>query len=660
MALWGLILSSDYTNLRPEKGSKIKPMLKKTEMLVQRFAQRPLLLALVLGALILMVYFPSLDNGFIRYYDDAQYVTENPWVKNGLTFSTMRWAFTRFYAANWHPLTWLSHALDYQLFGDGPAGHHLTNVLLHALNSGLLFWVLRRALGSVWGALLGAALFAVHPVQVESVAWVAERKNLLSTLFWLLAMVAYGRYAGKPSWQRYGLVAVLFVLGLMSKPMVVTFPLAMLLWDIWPLRRICSVKSALRCALEKIPLLVLSVVASVVTVFAQGEGGAVASTEVYSVGVRLVNALNALKNYLVMVVWPQSLAVFYPHPGQWPLGQSVLSGVVVVLMLVFALKLWRAMPWFCVGWLWFLGTLVPVIGIVQVGAQSHADRYLYLPVMGLVLMVAAGAAEVIRRMPRMGSGIVMLGVAAVLALSLQTRNQIAVWHDDETLFTHALAITDNNSIAYNNLGLMMLSRGELERAEQYLQRAITIDPSFALPWNSLGNVFVKMGRYDEAHRAFGQAARYDKSGETNALFNRGALFQSQGQADSAKIIYQRVLDHKPLHFRAAANLAIILDEAGQLDSALALLTTIVNQGAAESGHYLNRGLLYKKKGLLKQAHADFAEYVRREPANALGYVETARLYALQNDPQGCHHTLRLIAERFGAPLAQAVAAQTCP
>ncbi len=448
--------------------------------------RRPLLLAGALALLTLAAFLPSFWNGFVNL-DDSLYVTNNRVVKEGLTWEGLAWARTANVANNWHPLTMLTHMLDCQLFGLNAAGHHGTSLLLHVANVLLLFEVLRRMTGSPGRSAAAAGLFGLHPLRVESVAWVAERKDVLSALFWILAMGAYGRYVREPSAKRYLLVVLAMALGLLSKPMVVTLPFALLLLDVWPLGRLKLDETGWGRRLgrlgqliaEKLPLFALSAVGSVVTLRYQTTS--LVSLEVFPWSLRLANVAVGYATYLYKTVVPRNLAVFYPIPSEIPVWKGLAAAAL--LLILTALAVWKARktPWFLVGWLWFLGTLVPVIGIVQVGRQAMADRYTYIPSIGLSLAVCWGipamsAMSAISASRRWRPALAGATVLVLFVLAALTWVQVHCWSNSVTLFRHALAVTQGNYVAHVALARSLAAKGDWAGAAEQFQGALTLRP----------------------------------------------------------------------------------------------------------------------------------------------------------------------------------------
>ena len=442
--------------------------------------------------------------------DDDQYVTNNINVQGGVSWDTIRWAFTSYYALNWHPLTWLSHALDVQMFGLDPAGHHEINLLLHVVNVLLLYWVLQRATGYAGRSAMVAALFALHPINVESVAWIAERKNVLSMMFFLLALGAYRWYAAKPDWRRYGVVALLFALGLLAKPQVITLPFVLLLWDYWPLGRMGTApgweetvkrppeKTFSPLLLEKVPLFMLCVASSIVTMKAQAAGGAVASFIKYPLWVRLENALVSYARYLGKFFWPTELAPMYPHPGDSVKFAQVFAAAV--LLLVISKLVWdaRERRYLPVGWLWFLGTMVPMIGIVQVGHQAMADRYAYLPFVGLFIMLCWGVPDLLarRKVPR--AWLAVASSSVLLVLSVAAHRQLSYWSDNVRLWSRVTQVIGPNLISEERTADELMKRGESEAAMEHYQRAVAIQPTDPASNLALGVYEQSRGQLSEA------------------------------------------------------------------------------------------------------------------------------------------------------------------
>jgi protein O-mannosyl-transferase len=527
-----------------------------------RWEQRWLVpvLCLVLAAMSFAVFGQTLRHEFVDFDDDL-YITENPMVARGLTRKGIVWAFTHVHSANWHPLTWLSHMLDCQLYGLHPGGHHLTNVIVHTATVIALFLVLRQMTGALWRSAFVAAVFAIHPLRVESVAWVAERKDVLSGLFFMLTLGAYVRYARHPwSSARYGLVVLLFAMGLMCKPMLVTLPVVLLLLDYWPLQR---TESEGRLVLEKLPLLALSAASGVATLLAQT--GAMPSIKSFSLPVRLANALASCMVYLGQMVWPAGLAVFYPYPHNGlPPWEVALAGTLLAGLSAVTLWQRRKQPWLLVGWIWYLVMLLPVVGIMQVGSQAHADRYTYLPQIGIYVAVTWWVAQ--WQVSRMVLGGLMTAVLVVLMVC--ARQQTAYWQNSETLWTHTLACTTDNDIAQNNLGNALRQIGRLDEAITHYQNALLIRPDYAEPHNNLGSILGQLGRTDEAIAQFQMALQINPD-FAEARYNLGNAFLRKGKVDEAITYFQEALQSKPDFAEAHNKLGNALQQRGRLDEAIA-------------------------------------------------------------------------------------------
>ena len=509
-----------------------------------------LFIVLALAALTLAALSPVLRNAFVNY-DDGPYVTENAQVRRGITGAGVVWALTSTAASNWHPVTWLSHMLDVQVWGLDPRGHHATSLLLHTLSAVLLYLLLEGMTGARWPSALAAALFAVHPLHVESVAWVAERKDVLSGLFLMSSLAAYHRYAQRPGPARYALVALCFALGLMSKPMLVTTPFVLLLLDYWPLGRpgpgtprpAPGTPSAVRWSwtrlvLEKIPLFALAAASCVITLVAQSRGGSVTLLERLPFPQRALNAAISCAGYLIKMLYPVRLAVFYPHPQNrvaWAWGAAAGLGIAVVTVLVVRA---RRRPFLAVGWLWYLGALVPVIGLVQVGVQSMADRYTYLPLIGVFVMAAWGLAATGARLRPWA---IAVAVAALCALSARTYVQAGTWRSSFTLFSQALAVTERNAEAHNGLGNVFYREGRLAEAESQYREAIRFDPENPELSFNLGLALSQRGRLREAETCFRRALQ---QGPDRPMFHNslGRVLQRLGNLAEASERYRRAIE----------------------------------------------------------------------------------------------------------------------
>jgi tetratricopeptide (TPR) repeat protein len=585
--------------------------------------------AVCLIVLVAIVYAPVRHHEFVNY-DDDRYVTENPFVRQGLSAASVRWAFTATHASNWHPLTWLSHMLDVELYSLEPAGHHLTSLALHAVNAVLLMWVLYMMTGRFRPSLLVALLFALHPLRVESVAWVAERKDVLAGLFWMSTLLAYVFYARRPGAARYGFVLACFALGLMAKPMLVTLPFVLLLLDRWPLRWMAGGASVIRRrVVEKLPLFALSAASVAITLVAQKGGGAMRATEIWPLGHRLANALIAYIAYLWKTVWPAGLACFYPHPaalggdGPW-IGWSVVAAVVLAIATVVAVFAMRRRPHVAVGWLWYLGTLVPVIGVVQVGSQAMADRYTYLPLIGIYIVVAWTLMEWIERHERFRAFLVPAVAIALAACATVTRLQVAHWENGQALFEHALRVTRDNYVAHNNLGSLFESRGDLERAATQFEQSLRIRPDFPPAHNNLGLVLTQRGDLPRAIEHLERAVALEP-GYAEAHNNLGAALQRQGKIARAAEQFERAVSLDPNHAEAHNNLGVILEHrrdpvraAEHYDRALRIDPDFAEAHSNLGNVLLGRGDLAGARARYESALAvrpDFAE-----AHNNLGFV----------------------------------------
>lgn len=572
-------------------------------------------ICLALVAATLAVYIQTGAFDFVNY-DDPDYVTNNPHVRDGITPDGLEWALTSGDAANWFPLTRLSHMLDCQLFGLEGGRHHLTNVLLHALAVLLLFAFLCQATGARWPSAFVALVFALHPLHVESVAWVSERKDVLCALFWFLALWTWVRFTIQPSRSRYLLALACFGLGLMSKPMIVTLPFLLLLLDLWPLRRGFHVR-------EKLPFFALSAASAVVTILVQQGSGAVEALATVPLALRFENAAVSYAVYIAKTFWPSGLAVFYPYPLNLPAWQPVLAALAILAVSAAVWILYRRHPYLAVGWLWYLGTLVPVIGLVQVGSQARADRYMYVPMVGLTIMLAWGAVDILRKWPAAKTGIAVLAVAGCAGCVPLTWIQAGYWRNSESLFVHALAVTQDNALAEHNLGSYLLDvPGRLPDAIRHLQAALRINPDSASAHSDLGSALAKGGQAQAAVPEFQAAIRLnpDSAIVHNNLAN--ALLET-GRRPQAIAEYQYALSLDPGYADARRNLAIA-QQPPAADSAEA--------------HY-SAGVDLSHAGRLTQAVAEFETALRIRPdyAEAQNNLGVALTQIPQRAPEALAH-----------------------
>ncbi len=537
-----------------------------------------LLASLLLIAVTFLLYAPLKEHRFINY-DDPGYVTSNIRVQQGLNWKNVVWAFKATSLANWHPLTWIFYLLDCQLFGLNPAGHHLTNLLLHVTNVVVLFLLLNRGTGALWRSAWVAALFALHPLNVESVAWVSELKNVLSTLFWLLTIWAYGWYTLKTNWKRYLVVVALFALGLMAKPMLVTLPFVLLLLDYWPLQRMelghsqdtnPQSKSFLLLVVEKVPLILISAASSVVTVIAQRSGGAMASASAVPLWARISNAIFAYADYLVKMFWPQNLAVFYPRPTHgYPWWQLAPAGLLLaVVTAIVSKEKNRRYPLVC--WCWYLGTLVPVIGLVQVGGQSMADRYAYIPLIAIFVMIVWSSAEWALGRRFLQHALTAIAICTLFALSFVARRQVNLWHDDFILFGDILKNSPQNAVAHNNLGAALANLGRLDEAAPHFRVAEAVNPEDPEVHYNLGRYFLQKGKPNEALSEYGLCLYWtgDQALAARARLDAGLAFAAKGNNNQAQANYRVAIKLDPESVPAYLNLGLILYSEKKPDEAM--------------------------------------------------------------------------------------------
>jgi tetratricopeptide (TPR) repeat protein len=574
-------------------------------------------ICIFLVAIVWIVFGQTLHHEFINYDDDV-YVYRNPVVSQGLTLKGIAWAFNYGHMENWIPLSMISHMLDCQFYHLDPSGHHLTNVLFHATAVVLLFLVLRQMTGALWRSAFVAAVFAVHPLRVESVAWVAERKDVLSGVFFMLTICAYMHYARRPSPIRYGLLAFLFALGLMSKPMLVTVPLVLLLLDYWPLNRIDVIQPlgrmvSKRLLLEKLPLFALVVAASIATFFLQTK--AASSFGAFSLPMRLGNALVSYVAYLQQMFWPSNLAVMYPMPRDGvPFWQVIVASVLLLSISIGVFALRKTRPYLLVGWLWYLVMMVPVIGIIQVGSQARADRYTYLPEIGLYMALVWGAIDLSSKWRRWqivlaGSGLIILS-----ALIICARTQVSYWRNSELLWNHTLACTPPNYIAEGNLAAALREQGRVDEAILHFQKAVQINPADAEAHYNLGATLHQKGSIDEVIAQFEQALQIDPD-YAEAHDNLGNALFEKGNVDDAITHYQQGLRIKPDNANIHNNLGLALLQKGRLDEAIAQYEQALQIKSDYADAHNNLATALLKKGDITGAVSHFRQTVQFNPDN---------------------------------------------
>ncbi len=588
---------------------------------------KTILIMLALTIATLAVYWQVQYHDFIGY-DDPLYVG-NPVVRNGLSWEGVRWAFQSTMATNWHPLTWLSHMLDFQLFGRQPSAHHLTNLFFHIASTLLLFLTLKEMTAAFWRSAFVAAMFALHPLHVESVAWVAERKDVLSAVFWFLTLAVYVEYVKRPAKGKYLAVLFCYILGLMAKPMLVTLPFVLVLLDFWPLRRIpldgierhgfwLAIKPLL---LEKIPFFACSLFSSVITYYVQQKGGAVSSLQIVPVSVRITNALISYAEYLDKTLWPRELAVFYPYPDTVLLSKALGAALIVLFISIFAIYLIKRVPYLFVGWFWYLGTLIPVIGLVQVGIQASADRYTYLPLIGIFLIVSWGVEEMSRRLPFRR---IILSVCALLLLvhwSFSSWCQVSHWKNDISLFEHALSVTRDNAVAHNNLGGALAKAGRHDEAMRHYREAVRINPSYSSAINNVGTQLVRRGQSAEAIHYFRRAIQTNPHNET-AYINLAVQLSKAGnpesRAEASRQLFE-ALRIDPFSFVAHYHLGLLLLPTNTRDAIVHFEDAIRLNPEYGMAHY-QLGVIYSRKNVPEKALYHYREALKCDSDPQLDFL----------------------------------------
>jgi len=643
---------------------------------MNRFLEKHLLVCIVavLVLLTLMVYARTLAHDFVNF-DDPRYVYENAPVVAGLTWAGVHWAFTTGHESNWHPLTWLSHMADCQVYSLKPWGHHLTNLLLHLASTVLLFLVLFRMTGFAWRSAFVAALFAVHPQHVESVAWLAERKDVLSAFFWILTMQAYVSYSRRPGVGRYLLFIFAFALGLMSKPMLVSLPLVLLMMDYWPMKRFGSVPTW-KLLVEKAPLLLMTVASSVITFLVQQGGGSVGRMEVFPLGVRAANACVACVTYIIKMIWPSNLAIYYVHYGHTiPTWQVVGAALTVMAVTAAAIYLRRSRPYLIVGWLWFIVTLIPVIGLVQVGSQARADRYTYIPLIGLFMLISWLAAELFgvpkpapvvskkgrrpvetTKAAQPNTGLAVVACAVVLVFTVSGFVQAGYWRNSETLWSHAIDATGRNPLAEKMLGEALERDGKLDEALEHYQNAVDIKPTFIEARNNLGAVLARLDRPEEAIQEYEEALRLAPAsiagGRPNtAIVHNNLAHQlvKVGRFKEAIPHYQAALQSMPNSASIHCDFGVALAYVGQFDEAFAQIKESLRIAPKRAETYASMGIVYARMSRPDDTIRESQEAVRLDPNCKEAYNNMAVAYAIKNDLPQAWRQLHLYEQHGGTP-----------
>ena len=627
------------------------------------------LIGLILVAGIFLVYWPVTNHDFINYDDDL-YIYNNPHIRDGLTWQGIKWTLSANFFSDspnadfWIPVTYLSHLLSVELFGLNPSGHHLLNLALHMMNTLLLFLIFDRLTGALWSSAFIAALFAIHPLNVESVAWVTERKDVLSTFFWMLTLWAYARYSDQPNLKRYLFVALALALGLMSKPMLVSLPFVLLLMDFWPLKRFTlaviagpnGIKRIGKLFLEKVPLLALCIGSAAITYSVVQKAGAIISVGSLPLVVRAENALVSYGGYIGKMVWPRGLAVFYPHPeNTLSLWQMTVAGLLLILTSILATGSIRTRPYLIVGWLWYMGTLVPVIGLFQAGEQAVADRYTYVPLIGLFIMIAWGVPDLLSKWKHRKAFLQGISGGIILSLMIITFLQVRYWHNSITLFEHALDVTTKNYIAHYNLGVAYQDRGDHDKALLEYQQAVQIRPGFAEAREGLGYAYQRIGRLEEASRELQIALRL-RPNSAATHYNLAKTYSQQGRTTDAIREYHEAIRRQHDFPEAHHNLGIIYENAGKWDQAIKSYEMALRSRPGYVKAHNNLGNVYQKMDELDKAVKEYQAALKLRPdffeaRNNLGntyqkmerFEEAIREYqiaiGLQSDIEQIHYNM---------------------
>lgn len=570
-----------------------------------------LLICMFLAAAILAAYW-QVQYYDLTCYDDISYISNNPYVKKGLTGESFTWAMTTIHMGYWQPLTWLSHMLDYQLFGPNIGGHHWVNVILHIANAILLYIVLRRTSGETWKSAIVAALFAVHPLNVESVAWIAERKNVLSTLFWFIALWFYACYVERPTLYRYALILLTFSLGLMAKPMLVTLPFTLLLFDYWPLGRLTSWKVLPRLLYEKIPFFILTTIVSIETFLSCRHKDVISHLDKITLGERTANVLVSYVKYIANMLWPQDLAIFYPYSKDFTAFQIVGSALLLIItsciMIIFA----RQYRYALTGWLWYLGTLIPVIGLIQAGPQAMADRFAYIPMIGLFVMIVWGVPDLLKKWPQRRIVFSVVSGAVLSVLIICTLQQVRYWQNSMALFEHALRVTGETPRVHYHMGVALTHGGKPDQAVKHFEYAIKGNPEFAEAYSYMGIALASQGKIDGAMAYFREALQRKRHDEMTHN-NLGAALINKGKLDEAIVHIQEALNIRPDYVPAHRNMGVALASQGKMEEAIGYYKKALQLERSDAITHNNIGIALAYTGRREEAVHHFREALKINP-----------------------------------------------
>jgi tetratricopeptide (TPR) repeat protein len=608
---------------------------------VKNSSRSNILLCLFLAVVIALVFGRVATHDFVNL-DDGLYVYENHHLREGFSIENIKWAFSTFHAGNWHPLTWLSHIIDYEIYGLDPMGHHWTSVQLHIANTLLLFFTLQMLTGTFWRSAFVAALFALHPIHVESVAWVSSRKDVLSTFLGFLTIAVYYRYVMQPRFLSYLLVFLILSLGLLAKPMLVTFPFVLLLLDFWPLKRFHLTRNTFQAGatpglgryqpfqlfLEKIPLLIPVVISSILTFMAQQRVGSLLPLGSITMHDRIENALVAYVKYIFKAIWPHHLAAYYPYPDSSAVWKLFGAALLIALALLWAVRVSKRFPYVIVGLLWYFGTLVPVIGLLQVGGQAMADRYTYIPLTGIFIIVAWGAFDLFEKWRYKKMLLAVSGAIILTSLTASTYLQVGHWKNSLALYQNAINVTDNNYFAYNGLGAFLHKEGDFDAAIYHYKKALSINPDYADAHSNLGLALFEKGKIDEAVFEYKEALKI-RPDHIAALYNLAIAHAEMGKLDEAVFYYQEALKLKPDYWKALFNLANTEVHRGDFNAAAVHYGEALRINPKNTRIHHNYGNLFFRQGKYKEAMFHFTEAIKIDPDLAKPYDRIGLILAYQ-------------------------------